>query len=148
MRRGGKMAGDPLIEELRRWGIATSGYHAVNDDGPSHGDSVLARQRDMGLRSRLKREDDYQPVGRDGTERRQFMAARSGVKGMRITPKWAVDPIPSRNDASPPRDLPRAHIEAFVPDELRWVDRALASLARGKTPIRALVIRVEYTTTG
>src|SRR5690606_24051338 len=88
------------------------------------------------------------PVGRDGTERRQFMAARSGVKGMRITPKGAVDPIPSRNDASPPRDLPRAHIEAFVPDELRWVDRALASLARGKTPIRALVIRVEYTTTG
>lgn len=139
---------DPLVDELRRWGIAASGYHAVNDDGPSHGDSVLAKQRELGMRSRLKREDDHRPVGRDGGDRRRFMAARSGVKGMSITPMWAVDPIPSRNDAGPPRDLPRARVDAFVPEELRWVDSALSALHRQGYTIRAQVLRIEFTTSG
>lgn len=143
---------DPLIEELRRWGIATTGYHAVNDDGPSHGDSVLARQREMGLRSRLKREKEREILGRDGSSRRRFMAKKiaeqsEGKVSMGMVPMWSCDPVPSKNDAGAPRDLPRARVEAFVPDELRWIDRALSALWR-ESAIRAQVVRIEYTTAG
>lgn len=82
-------------------------------------------------------------VGRDG-ESRRFMAARSGVQGMQIVPTWAVDPIPTANDASHPQDLPEIAVDVGIPDELRRVDRALASMAR-QYPLRAVILRMEFT---
>lgn len=134
---------DELTEQLKRWGHATVARFAANDDGPSAGDHILARQRDLALKSKRKREDEYRPVGRDGSDRRRFMAARSGVRGMTITPTWAVDPVRSRNDADHPHDRPVVRVDIGIPDELRWIDRAVSQLARAH-PIRALVLREEY----
>lgn len=72
------------------------------------------------------------------------MAAGSGVKGLRIVPMWAADPIRSANDADRPHDNPEIAVDVGVPDELRWIDRALASMER-QYPVRALIVRTEFT---
>ncbi len=83
-------------------------------------------------------------VGRDGESRHRFMAARSGVQGMQILPTWAVYPIRAANDASHSQDLPEIAVDVGIPDELRWVDRAPASMTR-QYPRRALIVRTEFT---
>lgn len=72
------------------------------------------------------------------------MAARSGVQGMSMLPMWAVSPIRSANDADHPHDNPEIAVDVGVPDELRWVDRGLASMER-QYPMRALILRTEFT---
>ncbi len=72
------------------------------------------------------------------------MAARSGVQGMQVLPTWAVDPVRSANDADKPDDNAEIAVDTGTPDELRWVDRALASMAR-QYPMRALILRTEFT---
>jgi len=83
-------------------------------------------------------------VGRDGTDRRRLLAAAAGVKGLRMVPMWAADPIRASNDASHPHDLPEVAVDIGIPDELRWIDRALASMER-QYPLRALILRTEFT---
>ena len=139
------MADDELIDQLKRWGNATVARFAANDDGPSNGPNVLARQRDFALASKRKREEEREIVGRDGRERRRFMAERSGVKGLGITPLWAVDPVRSSNDADAPRDHAPIAVAVvdLLPDELHWIERALARLTR-ENQIRALILREEF----
>ena len=72
------------------------------------------------------------------------MAAGSGVQGLRIVPLWAADPIRASNDADHPHDNPEIAVDVGVPDELRWIDRALASMER-QYPMRALILRTEFT---
>jgi hypothetical protein len=146
------MADDALLEQMKRWGNAQATRFACNDDGPSAGDSVLARQRDLGLAYKRKQQDERKLIGRSGVERRRFMATKTnngsdGKLKLSIIPAWAVDPIPSRNDAGRPRDNPAVVIDLGVPDELRWIDRALSKLWR-EFPLRALVLREEFTTSG
>ena len=69
------MGDDDLKAELKRWGHATVSRFALQHDGPSAGDSVLAKQRDLGLKSKLKRDDERELVKRDGSARRSTMAA-------------------------------------------------------------------------
>jgi hypothetical protein len=143
---------EELMQQMTRWGHAQATRYAANDDGPSHGDSVLAKQADLGLRYKGRREKERKPLGRCGEDRRRFMAKKlaeqsEGRLRLGILPMWSVDPIPSKNDASPPRDLPRARVDLGVPDELRWIDRAISQLWR-EAPIRALVMRIEFTTAG
>jgi hypothetical protein len=145
------MAGDEenmLTEQLKRWGYYTVNRIAVNDDGPSGGDSVLAKKRNEAPGKKNERKI----VGRDGDERRRFMAARisadsPGVSGARlrmaIVPTWAVDPVPARNDADAPREVARAMVALDVPDDLRWIDEALSRLARVNR-VQAMVLREEY----
>lgn len=83
-------------------------------------------------------------VGRDGESRRRLMAARSGVQGMQMLPTWAVDPVRAANDADKPHDNAEIAVDMGTPDELRWVDRALASMQR-QHPLRALIVRTEFT---
>lgn len=83
-------------------------------------------------------------VGRDGESRRRFMAARSGVQGMQILPTWAVDPVRAANDADKPHDNAEIAVDMGKPDDLRWVDRALASMAR-QYALRSLIVRTEFT---
>jgi hypothetical protein len=146
------MADDPLIDQLKRWGIATATRYAANEDGPSAGDSPLARQRELGMRHRRKREEERQIVGRSGEDRRRFMAAKisqqsDGKLRLGIVPLWAVDPIPSRNDADRPHDNPRAVIDLGIPDDLMWIERAVAKLFR-ENRMRALILKEEFTTPG
>ena len=131
---------DPLTEELRRWGHAQANRFALSRaDRSVH---VLDKVRDHAPLTRERALQDL--VGRDGTERRRFMAERSGVKGMALLPIWAVDPIRASNDADHSHDNPEIAVDVGVPDELRWIDRALASMER-QYPMRALILRTEFT---
>ncbi|HEL4856793.1 TPA: hypothetical protein UL920_004200 [Stenotrophomonas maltophilia] len=131
---------DPLTEELRRWGHAQVNRFALSRaDRSVH---VLDKVRDHAPLTRERALQDL--AGRDGAERRRFMAERSGVKGMAMLPMWAVDPIRASNDADHPHDNPEIAVDVGVPDELRWVDRALASMER-QYPMRALIVRIEFT---
>lgn len=135
---------ESLRADLKRWGNAKVAHLAANEDGPSAGDSVLARQRDLGLRSRLKREKEREIVGRCGEDRRRYMARKASSEKLKLTilPMWSVDPIPARNDASRPGEGTRAVVD-LVPDELRWIDRAVAQMARNNQ-LRAMCLREEF----
>lgn len=103
---------------------------------------VLDKVRDHAPLTRERALQDL--VGRDGESCRRFVAARSGVQGMQILPTWAVDPVRAANDADHPHDNSEIAVDTGTPDELRWVDRALASMAR-QYPLRALIVRTEFT---
>ncbi|QBR44136.1 hypothetical protein [Stenotrophomonas indicatrix] len=131
---------DPLTEELRRWGHAQVNRFALSRaDRSVH---VLDKVRDHAPLTRERALQDL--VGRDGADRRRLMAAGSGVQGLRIVPLWAADPIRASNDADHPHDNPEIAVDVGVPDELRWIDRALASMER-QYPMRALILRTEFT---
>jgi hypothetical protein len=134
-----------LTEQLKRWGYYTVNRIAVNDDGQSGGDSVLAKKRNEapGTKENFERE----LVGRDGAERRRYMAGKSGVPSMHIVPMWACDPVPAHNDAGAPREVARAVVELDVPEDLRWIDRALSQMARSNR-LRALCLRQEFCSVG
>jgi hypothetical protein len=138
------MAGDEenmLTEQLKRWGYYTVNRIALNDDGPSAGDSVLAKKRNEapGTKENFERE----LVGRGGEERRRYMARKSGVPSMSIAPLWSCDPVPARNDAGIPRETGRALVELDIPEDLRWIDRALSEMAR-RHPLREKVVREHF----
>lgn len=131
---------DPLTEQLRRWGHAQVNRFALSRaDRSVH---VLDKVRDH---APLTRERAMQRlVGRDGESHRRFMAARSGVQGMQLLPTWAVDSVRAANDADKPHDNAEIALDMGTPDELRWVDRALASMAR-QYALRSLIVRTEFT---
>ena len=131
---------DPIIQDLRRWGIAQANRYAFSRaDRTVH---VLESARDLAPGTREKAVRDL--VGRDGSSRRRFMAERTGVDSLAILPTWAVDPVRSANDADRPHDNPEIAVDVGIPDDLRWVDRALASMHR-QSPLRALILRTEFT---
>lgn len=137
------MTTDPLIEDLRRWGLATAARYARHHDGRGAGDNVLAKTFKVANGKKVDREI----VKRDGTDRRRLMAARAGVQGLNIVPLWSCDPVRAANDASPPLDLEPVHVDPGVPDELRWVDRALSQMQR-QHPLRARCVLEEFSGTG
>lgn len=136
--------GEEIIGNLlKAWGNATvNRYVLPRADRSSH---VLQQSRDLapGTAARAAR----QLAGRDGFERRRFMAERSGVEELRVVPPWAVDPIPCSNDASRPHDNPPAAVDMGIPDDLLWLERAVAQMAR-QSPLRAACVREEYCGTG
>lgn len=131
---------DPLVEQLRQWGHAQANRYAYS--GAERSRHVLEHARDYAPKTVERAMRDL--VARDGAERRRFMAARSGVDGMQILPTWAVDPVRSSNDADRPHDNPEIAVDMGIPDDLRWIDRALASIRR-QSPVRALIVHVEFT---
>ncbi|HFF2842358.1 TPA: hypothetical protein ACGCEE_000071 [Stenotrophomonas maltophilia] len=95
---------DPLTEELRRWGHAQVNRFALSRaDRSVH---VLDKVRDHAPLTRERAIQDL--VGRDGTDRRRLMAAGAGVKGLRIVPLWAADPIRASSDADHPHATQRS----------------------------------------
>lgn len=134
--------GDELDDLLRRWGDAQIGRHdAANDDRVCRdpGSHPISKAREFAPMTREKFAN--QIVGRDGRERRTLMAAKSGVRGMRIVPQWACDPVSGKET----RHMgPVASVDRGLPAELRIVDRALMDLYRANT-LRGLVMRIEYT---
>ncbi len=129
-----------LVQQLRLWGVAQANRYALTRaDRSTH---ALEKARDMAPGTRENALRDL--VGRDGTDRRKMMAARTGVMGLSILPTWAVDPIRSTNDAGHPQDNEEIPVDMGIPDELRWIDRALSSLAR-QYLLRAIIVRTEYT---
>lgn len=132
---------DPLIEELKRWGYAQANRYAFSrGDRSVH---ALQQARDMAPGTVENAMRDL--IGRDGSDRRRLMAARSGDVGLAILPMWAVDAIRSSNDADLPHDNPEIAVDMGIPDDLRWVDRALAQMSR-RFLLRSIIIRIEFTT--
>jgi hypothetical protein len=131
---------DDLRLALRQWGIATANrYCMTRSDRTEH---MLDKAREMapGTKENALRA----LVGRDGRDRRRLMAAGTGVDSMRLLPWWAADPIPASNDAQRPHDRAEIAFDQGIPDELMWVERAVAQLTR-QYPLRGLVVRTEYT---
>lgn len=130
---------DELKEALRAWGHATVHRFAYSRaDRTTH---VLTKVRDH---APGRERADRKLVGRDGTSRRRFMAAGLGIKDMEVLPMWAVDPVRAANDAGHPQDNPEIAVDQGIPDELRWIDSALAQLSR-ESELRAIIVRTEFT---
>lgn len=140
---------DILRAQLKRWGIATVNRYARRLDGPSAGDSVLAKTFKVANGKKVDRE----LVKRDGSDRRAIMATAAnrsrdgkGV-GLVAVPKWACEPIRAANDADPPHDREPVAVDVGIPEELRWLDRAISQMER-QHPIRAKCLREEFTGQG
>lgn len=131
---------DPLIADLRRWGYAHANRYAYTRHEMSR--HVLENARDYAPKSVERALADL--VKRDGRSRRTLMATQLGDAGVRVVPAWAADPIRGRNDADKPHDNPEIAVDMGMPDDLRWIDRSLASMAR-QFPLRAQVVRTEFT---
>jgi len=160
---------DDLKTQLRRWGFMTVNRYARTWDGLSGGDSILAQAKDLapGTRENAAR----RLAGRDGGERRRFMAEKASTQrcegcggdvgpkddacpacgmvpmgarlSLRTIPMWAVDPVRATNNASRPHEN-HAVIDLGIPDDLRWVDQALVSMARTHL-LRSIIVRTEFT---
>lgn len=132
------MPPDLLDQQLREWGRATMGRHAANEDGPpSVNAHPIARAREF---ASGKKKKEFVPVGRDGRERRRFLAANAGVDRMTIIKPWAVDPIRCVDSS---RGGGSASVDLGVPEELKWIDRMMLDLYR-QNPLRGVCLRLEY----
>ncbi|KGU41844.1 hypothetical protein [Xanthomonas citri] len=131
---------DPLLAELRRWGYAHANRYTLSRADRSR--HVLENAKDYAPKT--VEQAFCELVERDGRQRRRFMAERAGLTALREIPAWAVDPVRARNDADRPHDNPEVAVDIGIPDDLRWIDRALASMSR-QFPLRVLVVRTEFT---
>lgn len=139
----GEMDAVGLNDQLKRWGAATVNRFALHRDGPSAGDNVLAKTFKVANGKKLDRE----LLKRDGSSRRAIMAARTGVPGLSVVPKWSCDPIRASNDADYPHERAAVCVDVGIPDDLRWIDRALSQMSR-QHAIRAMIVREEFTGQG
>lgn len=142
-----------IADDLKRWGNARNARYET----PSRDEHVLSRALDMapGTRERAER----RLIGRDGIGRRTLMGAAAGRfvgqgenRRPVPVPMWSCDPVPNRNDGGnggwdPPITPESSAWVDLMPDDLRWIDRALASLER-RHPLRAEVLRQEFCETG
>lgn len=132
-----------LPDDLARWKHAQAARHERGTSTRSH---VLGQGKPVEPRQTIKR---------SGISRRTAMGAAAGrvvtapdgrVIRVLPVPLWACDPMPSRNDAGPGFDAAiTPESSAWVdpmPDDLRWVDRALAALERTSL-MRAMCLREE-----
>lgn len=134
------MQPEDMKPALKAWGAATVNRYAYSraDRTTAH---ALAKVRDHapGTRENAGRK----LVGRDGRSRRLYMAGKIQC-GHAIIPMWACDPIRASNDAGRPRDNPEIAVDQGIPDDLLWIERAISKMER-QFPLRALIVRTEYT---
>lgn len=141
---------DHLEKQLRSWGFAkVSRYDAVRDPEAAPDTHPISRARQFAPMTREKAALTL--VGR-ATERRRLMAKGLGICGVEVVPADFVDPIrcvESRIDGPIPRphEAKQAAVDRGVPEDLRWIDRAIAELSR-VSKIRALCLEVEFCEVG
>lgn len=166
-----------LVRQMKAWGHAQKfrwGCAPLNDDAPSlrTRDHILAKNQDLApkmVKGKSSKEKADRPlIARSGESRRATMAtaaneacckggrigaacegcpSRSRVPALSMVPLWACDPIPAKNDAAHPFDHAPAVVDLGVPDDLRWIDVAMAEMAR-RYPLREACVREEYTGDG
>lgn len=165
------MADDELLQQMKAWGYAQRfrwGCAPLDEDayGSRPRAHILASNQSLAPKTRERAERDL--IGRSGRSRRLRMAAAANdvcCKGGRtgdgctecpsrpravvldVAPLWTCDPIPARNDASHPFDHAPSRVDLGVPDELRWIDAAMAQMAR-QHPLREQCVREEFTGNG
>jgi hypothetical protein len=140
------MGDDVLTEQLRQWAVAQL-RQVVALDRPYRRETPIERNRKFAPNTRERAAKRL--VARDGSSRRTMMAAAAEVRKLHMVPMWACDPIPCKESEQygPPPAQRAAVVVEGVPEELRWIDRALSQLAR-QNLIRALCVREEFTGTG
>lgn len=142
---------DPLGKQLRSWGFAKVNRYATVHDPESAPDvHPISRARQFAPMTREKAALTL--VGR-ASERRRLMAKPLEECGVTIIPAEFVDPIrcvESRIDGPIPRPheaKPVAAVDWGVPDDLQWIDRAVAQLSR-VSRICALCLQAEFCEVG
>lgn len=123
--------------ELQRWGEFQAERYSrpqASDDAP--GSHPLARAREFAPETRERAARLL--AGRDGRSRLSIMGAAAGTG---ISPQWASDPIPCTETRTP--GPPLAQFDRGIPADYRWIEKAIASLAR-TNPVRAAVLRFEF----
>lgn len=138
---------DHLGKQLRSWGFAkVNRYTAARDPEATPDVHPISRARQFAPMTREKAALTL--VGR-ATERRRLMAKQLEDCGVGILPADFVDPIrcvESRIDGPIPRPHEAkqgAAVDRGVPEDLRWIDRAISELSR-VSKIRALCLEVEF----
>lgn len=137
------MQPDQIKAALKAWGMAEANRYAYSRGDRTVHVLQLVREHAPGTAERALRD----LVGRDGRDRRRFMAERTGVPNLLILPAWAVDPVRASNDADRPHDNPEIAVDQGIPDHLRWVD-CLVRLMERQRPIMGACVREEYSTSG
>lgn len=137
------MQPDQIKAALKAWGMAEANRFAYSRGDRTVHVLQLVREHAPGTTERALRN----LAGRDGRDRRRFMAERTGVRGLRIVPTWAVDPVRATNDADRPHDNPEQAVDQGIPDDLRWVARLVQLMERQK-PVMGACVREEYATSG
>ena len=128
---------------LREWGEESKYQRARLEDGGGTNDfHVLQRARDFAPGTRAKAEAKL--IGRDGGDRRRYMARELTACGVRAVPMDFVDPIfggasGGSGGGGGASDGPRHNL----PAHLRVVEAASLELYRIDT-LRGLVLRQEY----
>lgn len=132
------MTEQELEQLLAEWG-ALSKYQQARTEGATDF-HVLQRARDFAPGTRAKAARRL--IGRDGYERRAYMARDLKACGVRVVPMDYVDPVKGTESRKgggmsdlPPRD--------DTPPHLRRVNAAASELYRIDT-LRGLVLRFEY----
>lgn len=138
------MTPDDLKAQLNAWGHATINRYSL--DGGERGERtvvhVMTKAREMAPGP--KQEKDRKLIDRSGISRRVRMAQSVMIAGVRAVPLWACQAVPDHDDSDRPHDNPQIAVDVGISDDLRWVDDAIQRMRR-QTPLRALVIEVEYT---
>lgn len=137
------MQPEEIKAALKAWGHASANRYAYSRGDRSVHALEKVRDHAPGTVDNALR----QLIDRDGRERRRFMAARAGVRGLKIVPMWAVDPIRASNDADRPHDNPERAVDLGIPDHLRWLDYLIREMDR-RRPMMAACVREEYATVG
>lgn len=133
-----------LIRQLRAWGFHMSGGRVEGEQRPSAADHPIERAREFAPMTRQRAARLL--AGRDGSGRRKIMAqainATSGYPGLkivRVAPVWSCDPVRCKQTGG---NGGGGYVQPEVPDDLKWIDRALAQIGRD-APVRAMVLRTE-----
>ena len=130
-----------LDEALRAWGHAqVNRYVYRSTPGERTGNHPLRAVMDVAPGTRERALARLRP--RDGRSRREWMAR--DLPDRQIVPMWACDPVTARDDGDRPHDMPEVAHDAGIPDDLRWIDDAIARLRR-VSPLTAAVLVTEYT---
>lgn len=145
-----------IRDDLQRWASAKSWRQERAEAGPH----ALSRAREFAPMTRAKAQKRL--MGRDGLSRRLLMGEAAGrvmrnprgeIVRVLPVPLWSCDPVPTgqKFHGGGGSDAPITPQSAAwvdpTPDDLRWIDQALAQLGR-VNHMRMLVVREEFMGTG
>jgi hypothetical protein len=136
---------EALIAELQAWGFAKTYVDQRREEVRENPRAHIIERLRRHAPGTLKRAQRVL-IGRDGADRRRIMAEKASIRGVRVLPMWACDPVrctaTRKGQWARPQD-----VDLTMPPELAWVDVALSALGR-QYPILELIVRTEFTHDG
>jgi hypothetical protein len=136
---------EQLLEQLRRWGaFKTLAKLRRQEVAPNPRQHIIDRVRRFAPLTSKRAKKTL--LGRGGEARRRIVAAKAGVKGLYMVPKWSCDPIRCKQTNAGGGLIADEQL-VEMPVDLQWIDRALQALQQS-APILALIVRFEFTFDG